>query len=92
MTRRDRQTVDLFEAPRPAAPVPGSMDFRACVAELLGGMLDHARRSAWIAGIRGGRLFLGEDALAAELGNVRRARDELQERERAIRDHLRRAR
>ena len=36
-------TGDLFAIPRPAASVPGSMDFRAEVSALLGDMLAHAR-------------------------------------------------
>lgn len=145
--RRDGVTADLFETPQPAAPLPGSMDYRTFLAELLGEMLEGAKRNgkdrwqvaadvsrlagrevskymldaytapsrdeynvpawlmplfevacgshaytAWIANVRGGRFFLGSDALAAELGNVRRQKDELQDRERAIRDQLRRAR
>lgn len=147
MKRRDRMTADLFEAPQPAAPLPGSMDFRTFIAEMLGEMLEGAKKlgkdrwqvaadvsrlagrevskymldaytapsrdeynapawlmplfeiacnshaySAWIAGVRGGRLFLGSDALAAELGRVHCEKDQLQMRERVIRDQLRRAR
>lgn len=136
---------DLFEAPRPAAPLPGSMDFRAVVTSLVGEMLKHADRngkdrwaiaadvsrlagreiskymldaytapsrddyntpawlmplleiacdshlySAWIAEIRGGRLFIGRDALAAELGRMQRERDEIDAHSRNLRDQLRR--
>lgn len=146
MTRRDRQTGDLFfEVPRPAAPVPGSMDFRPVVTALVGQMLDHASKNgkdrwavaadvsrlagkevsknmldaysapsredynvpawlmplletacdshlytAWLADVRGARLSIGRDALAAELGRISRERDELTERQRALREQLRR--
>lgn len=146
MTRRDRETADLFfEVPRPAAPVPGSMDFRAVVTSLVGQMLGDAARngkdrwavaadvsrlagkevskymldqysapsrddynipawlmplletacdshafSAWLAEVRGARLSIGRDAVAAELGRIARERDELKQRETALRDQLRR--
>lgn len=48
--------------------------------------------SSWLAGVRGGQLSIGRDALAAELGRVTRERDELTERQRALKDQLRRGR
>lgn len=42
MTRRDRHTADLFDVPRPAAPIPASMDYRPVVTGIVGEMLDHA--------------------------------------------------
>lgn len=45
MTRRDLRTADLFEVPRPASPVPGSQDYRAVIAGLVGQMLDLASRA-----------------------------------------------
>jgi hypothetical protein len=47
MKRRDTATADLFAIPRPAAPVPGSMDYRAHVTALVGEML----RDAAVAGL-----------------------------------------
>lgn len=52
---------------------------------------DH-RITAWLAGVGGGRLYLGADALAAELGGIEQQRDALQSRARALKDTLRRAR
>lgn len=147
MTRRDRVTVDLFEVPRPAAPVAGSMDYRPVITALVGQMLDAAARhakdryqvaaevsrlagkevskymldaysapsrdeynipawlmpllesvcethdySVWLAGVRGARLSVGADALAAELGRIDRQRDELASQARAIKGQLRRVR
>ena len=143
--KRRAAMADLFDVPRPVAPLPGSMDFRGLVTGLVGEMLKHADRrgkdrwqvaadasrlagreiskymldaytapsreeynapawlipvlevacechlySAWIAEVRGGRFFVGQDALAAELGNVTRERDQLDARARALRDQLRR--
>lgn len=146
--RRDRQTGDLFfDVPRPAAPVPGSMDFRPVVTALVGQMLadaacggkdrwavaadvsrlagkevskymldaysapcrddynipawliplletacDSHAFSAWLAEVRGARLSIGRDAVAAELGRVSRERDDLAQREKALREQLRRSR
>lgn len=44
MARRskDTQTLDLFEVPRPAAPLPASMDHRATVAHLTAQLLKEA--------------------------------------------------
>jgi len=46
--------------------------------------------SNWMAGVRGGRLYIGGDALAAELGRIERQRDELASQARELRDTLRR--
>ncbi|GAP66300.1 hypothetical protein MBSD_n1604 [Mizugakiibacter sediminis] len=144
MTRRDYVTPDLFEVPRPAAPLPGSMDYRTTVCGLLSTMLEESGQSRfaiaakvseltgrevtkymldsycaesredynapafimpvievaagsyvysnWLASIRGGRLLVGRDALAAELGRVERMKEELAQQERAIKDQLRRGR
>lgn len=48
--------------------------------------------SSWLAGVRGGRLLIGRDALAAELGRIERQRDELGEQARTIKDQLRKGR
>lgn len=34
MAKRDTHTLDLFEVPQPAAPLPGAMDYRAVVSGL----------------------------------------------------------
>jgi len=54
---------DTFNLPFWFAPVLET----ACVSHDL---------SNWLAGIRGGRLLVGRDALMAELGKLERARDE----------------
>lgn len=46
--------------------------------------------SDWLARQRGGRLLVGEDVLAAELGRLERRRDEAQQRIKAIKEHMRR--
>ena len=46
--------------------------------------------SAWLAGVRGGRLLIGREALNAELGRLERQRDEAGQQIRALRDQLRR--
>lgn len=48
--------------------------------------------SGWLAGVRGGRLLIGRDALAAELGRIERQRDELGDQARSIKDKLRKGR
>lgn len=48
--------------------------------------------SNWLAGIRGGRLLVGRDALAAELGRIERQRDELGTQARQLKEQLRRGR
>ncbi len=45
--------------------------------------------SRWLAEVRGGRLLIGRDALAAELGRIERQKDELHRAERAIKEQLR---
>ena len=42
MKRRDALTGDMFALPRPAAPVPGTMNFRRPVSLLLGDMIKDA--------------------------------------------------
>ena len=133
MARRskDTQTLDLFEVPRPAAPHPASMDYRATVASLTAQMLKDAEgdryavagvmsrltgkevskamldsytseaREAWnlpfwiapaleqacgsheltnwLADIRGGRLLLGKENLAAQLGRMIKAKEETEQ-------------
>jgi hypothetical protein len=41
--------------------------------------------SAWLAMVRGGRMSIGRDALAAELGKLDRQRDEINRKARALR-------
>ncbi|MCP1375352.1 hypothetical protein [Dyella lutea] len=48
--------------------------------------------SNWLAEIRGGRLLIGRDALAAELGRIERQRDELGTQARTIKEQLRKVR
>lgn len=48
MTRRvakGRGTGDLFAIPQPTAPIPGSMDYRVIVSELLSAMLAEAHQA-----------------------------------------------
>lgn len=144
MSRRDASTADLFEVPKPVAPAPASMDYRATVAHLLTEMfsdsgLDRweiaARTSRlagkevskymldaytaesrdeynapawlipiletvcnahpvsnWLASLYGGRLYIGRDALTAELGRIEGQRDELADKARALKGTLRRSR
>lgn len=40
--QKDARTLDLFEVPQPAAPLPGAMDYRAVVAGLVAEMLRNA--------------------------------------------------
>lgn len=42
---RDTRTPDLFEVPRPAAPVPAGMDYRSLVAALVGELLHEAAQA-----------------------------------------------
>lgn len=46
MTRRagGAHTLDLFEIPQPVVPLPGSMDFRPVVSELISNMLSEAHK------------------------------------------------
>lgn len=123
---RDTQTLDLFEVPQPAEPIPASMDYGVAVARMVGDTLKEAdcdrfevaarmsrltgrevskymldawsseardaynipfylvpvletacsthRFTNWLAGIRGGRLLIGREALNAELGRLEHAR------------------
>lgn len=43
--RRGDGTGDLFEVPQPKAPIPGSMNFRAPVSELVSDMLAQAHQA-----------------------------------------------
>lgn len=52
---------------------------------------DH-RITAWIAEVGGGRLYLGADALAAELGRIEGQRDAMALQARALKDTLRKTR
>ncbi|MEP7041891.1 MAG: hypothetical protein ABI843_02445 [Dokdonella sp.] len=47
--------------------------------------------SNWLAEVRGGRMMIGRDALAAELGRLERQKGELAREEKAIRERLRRS-
>jgi len=79
MSRRDQVTLDLFEIPRAAAPVPASMDFRAEVSQLLSAMLASAAAAGidrWEVSARASRLA-GRDITKAMLdGYTSEARDE----------------
>lgn len=46
--------------------------------------------SNWLAATRGGRLLIGRDALAAELGRIQRQKEDLMAAEKALRTQLRR--
>lgn len=46
----------------------------------------------WLAGVRGGRLLIGREALSAELGRITRQKQELADQERALKDQMRRLR
>lgn len=48
--------------------------------------------TAWLATARGGRLYVGPDALAAELGRIERQREALTAQARGIKDTLRKTR
>jgi hypothetical protein len=43
----------------------------------------------WMARVRGGRLMIGRDALAGELGRIEREQDKLKQAAKAIRDQMR---
>jgi hypothetical protein len=45
--------------------------------------------STWLASVRGGRLMIGRDALAAELGRIQREQDRLSQHARVLKDQLR---
>lgn len=42
MTRKDDQTLDMFEVPQPQAPLPASMDYRATLSALISELLKAA--------------------------------------------------
>lgn len=44
--------------------------------------------TAWLVNIRGGRLLIGKEALEAELGKIGRQKQELMQKERALKDQL----
>ena len=129
--RRDSFSGDLFAVPRPAAPIPASMDYRAQVSHLVSSMLADAhaagidryevasrasrlagrdvskamldgytseareefntplwlapvletvcsasRLTEWMAGVRGGHVKFGPDAIDAEIGRLARERQQ----------------
>lgn len=128
---KDNLTLDLFEVPQPAAPLPGGMDYRAVVSGLIAEvlrasgvdrheiaarcsrltgkditkyMLDAYTSEAreefnpplwlipaleiacgthyitnWLVATRGGRMFVGRDALNADLGKLERQRIEIEQ-------------
>lgn len=140
MAQRDSLTLDLFEVPQPAAPLPGAMDYRAVVAGIVGEMLrtcgadrheiaarcsrlagkditkymldaytSEAREefnapawlmpvleaacsshlyTNWIAGVRGGRLLIGREALTADLGRLEKQRLEIDQLIKKVRKQL----
>ena len=53
---RDTRTLDLFEVPQPAAPVPASMDYRATVAHLVAEMLKQAEGDRYAIAAKVSRL------------------------------------
>jgi hypothetical protein len=79
MSRRDDRTPDLFAMPRPAAPVPASMDYRAQVSHLVSAMLAEAHAAGidrWEVAARASRLA-GRDVSKAMLdGYTSEAREE----------------
>ena len=42
----------------------------------------------WLAGVRGGRLYIGRDAVSAELGQIERKREQLGRRAKELRKRL----
>jgi hypothetical protein len=48
--------------------------------------------SAWLAATRGGRLYVGRDALAVQVGLLKQSRDEINEQIRLLTEQLRGAR
>jgi hypothetical protein len=130
-TKADDRTLDLFEVPQPAAPIPAGMDYRALVAALVARvfkeadaddryeiaarmsrltgrevskyMLDAYTSEAreefnlpfwlvpaletacgthdltnWLVATRGGRMYVGREALTAELGQLEKKKLELE--------------
>lgn len=47
MKRRDPLTLDLFEVPQPAAPLPASMDYRAQVSAIVAAMLKQTNKDRY---------------------------------------------
>lgn len=149
MTRRavGAASGDLFEIPRPVSPLPGSLDFRATVSELISHMLAEAHRAgldrhdvaacasrlsgkdvtkymldaytscgreefncplwlapvleivckdtslaSWHAGVHGGRMSVGAEALDAEIGRLMRESELAASRLRDLKDLRRRTR
>jgi hypothetical protein len=45
--------------------------------------------TSWLAGVRGGRLLIGREALDAELGRIEKQMGELTDQRRALREQLR---
>ena len=56
MARRDSLTLDMFEVPQPAAPLPGAMDYRAVVCGIVGQMLRDADADRYEIAARCSRL------------------------------------
>jgi hypothetical protein len=141
------QNLDLFEFPQRPAPLPGSMDYRAVVSELVGNMLgiahslgldrhevamrasrltgrditknmldgytspareefnvpfwvapvlEHVCSSTilgnWYAGVHGGKMLLGAEALDAEIGRLTREKEQASRQLRDLTDLRRRLR
>lgn len=72
MARRDSLTLDLFEVPQPAAPLPASMNYRSQVSEMVSHLLkvaegdrfEIAARCARLTGINVSKMML--DAYSSE--------------------------
>jgi len=62
------------------------------LAPVLETACDSTRLSGWLAGVRGGRLLIGEDVLDAEVGRAERAAAVANDRLRALREMRRRVR
>lgn len=147
MRRRDAASGDLFAVPRPAEPIPASMDYRRQVSHIVSQMLAEAhaagidryevaarasrlagrdvskamldgytaesreefniplwlaavletvcsstRLTAWLASVRGGRVFIGAETLDAEIGRLAHERDQAGERLRELKQMRRRVR
>lgn len=75
-----------------SAPSRDEYNIPAWLMPLLEAVCETHEYSVWLAGVRGARLSIGRDALAAELGRIDRQRDELGAQAKAIKDQLRRCR
>lgn len=64
----------------------------AWVIPVLEAVCDSHQLSNWQAIVRGGRLFIGVDALAAEIGRIERQRDQLADQARSMKHTLRETR